>query len=117
MPSVPYLIFSTRSPGKKPSLSPASTAASRSGVSARMRSTVAVTVVSVGLLIVLAIVYTLAMGPVALTLLACLPAVRALLAPPSEIQKKAARLLGLTYHQFRGLYRKYQDEGRMTNDE
>ena len=25
-------------------------------------------------------------------------------------QKKAAELLGLTYHQFRGLYRKYQDE-------
>ena len=23
-------------------------------------------------------------------------------------QKKAARILGLTYHQFRGLYRKYQ---------
>jgi psp operon transcriptional activator len=25
-------------------------------------------------------------------------------------QKKAARILGLTYHQFRGLYRKYRDE-------
>jgi psp operon transcriptional activator len=23
-------------------------------------------------------------------------------------QKKAARILGLTYHQFRGLYRRYQ---------
>jgi psp operon transcriptional activator len=29
-------------------------------------------------------------------------------------QKKAAQLLGLTYHQFRGLYRQYRDEGRMT---
>jgi psp operon transcriptional activator len=31
-------------------------------------------------------------------------------------QKKAAKLLGLTYHQFRGLYRQYQrnEEGRMT---
>ena len=25
-------------------------------------------------------------------------------------QRKAARALGLTYHQFRGLYRKYKDE-------
>ena len=25
-------------------------------------------------------------------------------------QRKAAELLDLTYHQFRGLYRKYQDE-------
>jgi psp operon transcriptional activator len=25
-------------------------------------------------------------------------------------QKKAARILGLTYHQFRGLYRKYSSE-------
>ena len=25
-------------------------------------------------------------------------------------QKKAARILGLTYHQFRGLYRKYKEE-------
>jgi psp operon transcriptional activator len=34
-------------------------------------------------------------------------------------QKKAARLLGLTYHQFRGLYRQYQrkDEGRFSNDD
>ena len=32
-------------------------------------------------------------------------------------QKKAAQLLGLTYHQFRGLYRQYQDEGRMPNDD
>ena len=32
-------------------------------------------------------------------------------------QKKAAQLLGLTYHQFRGLYRQYRDEGRMSNDE
>jgi len=34
-------------------------------------------------------------------------------------QKKAARRLGLTYHQFRGLYRQYQrkDEGRLSNDE
>ena len=34
-------------------------------------------------------------------------------------QKKAARRLGLTYHQFRGLYRQYQrkDEGRFSNDE
>ena len=30
-------------------------------------------------------------------------------------QKKAAQLLGLTYHQFRGLYRQYRDEGRLTN--
>jgi len=29
-------------------------------------------------------------------------------------QKKAAQLLGLTYHQFRGLYRQYRDERRMT---
>ena len=28
-------------------------------------------------------------------------------------QKKAARILGLTYHQFRGLYRQYQ---QMTNN-
>ena len=28
-------------------------------------------------------------------------------------QKKAAKLLGLTYHQFRGLYRQYQDKGRI----
>jgi psp operon transcriptional activator len=32
-------------------------------------------------------------------------------------QKKAARLLGLTYHQFRGLYRKYQDEGRRATNQ
>jgi len=29
-------------------------------------------------------------------------------------QKKAAELLGLTYHQFRGLYRQYRDEKRFT---
>jgi psp operon transcriptional activator len=27
-------------------------------------------------------------------------------------QKKAARILGLTYHQFRGLYRRYQSVSR-----
>jgi len=27
-----------------------------------------------------------------------------------HVQKKAAKDLGLTYHQFRGVYRKYQDE-------
>ena len=27
-------------------------------------------------------------------------------------QKKAARILGLTYHQFRGLYRQYQKVGQ-----
>jgi psp operon transcriptional activator len=34
-------------------------------------------------------------------------------------QKKAAELLGLTYHQFRGLYRQYQrnEEGRLSNVE
>ncbi len=35
-------------------------------------------------------------------------------------QKRAAKLLGLTYHQFRGLYRQYQDKGRnfgMKNDD
>ena len=34
-------------------------------------------------------------------------------------QKKAAQLLGLTYHQFRGLYRQYQkkDKGRLSNAE
>jgi psp operon transcriptional activator len=30
-------------------------------------------------------------------------------------QKKAARILGLTYHQFRGLYRKYQTVGFKNN--
>jgi psp operon transcriptional activator len=29
-------------------------------------------------------------------------------------QKKAARILGLTYHQFRGLYRQYQAAGNAT---
>ncbi|MBW1803021.1 MAG: hypothetical protein JRJ85_20100, partial [Deltaproteobacteria bacterium] len=31
-------------------------------------------------------------------------------------QQKAARSLGLTYHQFRGLYRKYQDDLSKTHD-
>jgi psp operon transcriptional activator len=31
-------------------------------------------------------------------------------------QKKAAELLGLTYHQFRGLYRQYRDEKRLTSE-
>jgi psp operon transcriptional activator len=31
-------------------------------------------------------------------------------------QKKAARHLGLTYHQFRGLYRQYQAAGGQRNE-
>jgi psp operon transcriptional activator len=30
-------------------------------------------------------------------------------------QRKAAKLLGMTYHQFRGLYRQYQNRGSQDN--